>query len=235
MCGRLYFFEPELIAAHFESTAKGIELRPTYNGAPSQPLLVVVERADGLRETKLMHWGLIPRWKGDGPKIPPPINARSETVAEKAMFKRLLAMRRCLVPANGFYEWRAGGERKQPYAIHPTDRQLFAFAGLWDDTRPEGAPEGVSGSFTIITTAANEFMSELHHRMPVILDRDEEALWLDSGVQEPDAVLPLLDAYDAAKLEAYPVSLAVNSVRNDSPDLIAPIELEPETVQGSLF
>lgn len=235
MCGRYPIFTTEQIAAHFAALANGSEPSPTYNGAPSQALPVVIEREDGEREIKLMHWGLIPRWKSNGPKIPPPINARSETVAEKAMFKRLLAMHRCLVPANGFYEWRAGGERKQPYAIHPTDQKLFAFAGLWDDTRPEGAPESVTGSFTIITTEANEFMRELHHRMPVMLDRDEEALWIDSGVQEPDAVLPLLDAYDSAKLEAYPVSLAVNNVRNDSPDLIVPIEVEPETVQGSLF
>jgi putative SOS response-associated peptidase YedK len=140
------------------------------------------------------------------------------------------------VPASGFYEWqsRGEGEKKQPFFIYVKDEPIIALAGLWDETRPEDAPDTVKGSFTIITTSANKEMEKFHHRMPVILERNEEDLWLASDVETAEAVVPLLDAYPANRIEAFPVSTRVNSVRNNDASLIEPEEdLDPE--QGSLF
>jgi putative SOS response-associated peptidase YedK len=144
------------------------------------------------------------------------------------------------VPATGFYEWQArgAGERKQPFFIHVKDEPLFAFAGLWDETRPDGADDEVAGSFTIVTTAANEAMSTLHHRMPVILDREDESTWVSTDLQEAGAVMPLLRPLPSERMAAFPVSLAVNNVRNDDPELIEPLgemESEDDAEQPSLF
>jgi putative SOS response-associated peptidase YedK len=236
MCGRFFLTTPDQIAARFPALQQiGLDLRATYNAAPSQALPVIVETEPDVWEAKLMHWGLVPRWKGSGKPMQPPINARAETLAEKSMFKRLLPAQRCLVPASGFYEWQATATGKQPYAIHPTDQKLFAFAGLWDETIPDNGPTDVAGSFTIVTTAANSMMAQLHHRMPVILDPNEESTWLSIDLQEPDAVIPLLDAYPADRMEVFPVSTAVNSVRNNEPRLVEPLENAPDPVQESLF
>lgn len=237
MCGRFVLDAPDDLPLRFRLEQMAFHFGPTFNAAPSQSLPVIIETEPEVWEAKLMHWGLVPRWKSSGKPMPPPINARSETLAEKAMFKKLLEMRRCLVPATGFYEWRAGakGERKQPYFIHPTDQRLFAFAGLWDDTRPEGATDDIEGSFTIVTTAANSMMSQLHHRMPVILEPGDEPTWLSTDLHEPEAVTPLLDAYPGDAMEAFPVSLAVNNVRNNDPHLIEREDQATEPIQGALF
>jgi putative SOS response-associated peptidase YedK len=236
MCGRFFLTSPEQIAAQFPALAQAsFPLHETYNAAPSQALPVIIETGPDRWEPRLMHWGLLPRWKNSGKTIPPPINARAETLPEKSMFKRLLAERRCLVPASGFFEWQAVDKRKQPYAIRPTDQALFVFAGLWDETTPDDADADVSGSFTIVTTAANSKIARLHQRMPVILETGEDATWLSIDLKEPDAVMPLLDAYPADRMEAYPVSPAVNSVRNNDPSLIERITLDRKSTQETLF
>jgi putative SOS response-associated peptidase YedK len=240
MCGRYVLEAPEDLSERFHVRQVAFNFRPTFNAAPSQLLPVIVEAAPEVWEARLMHWGLIPRWKNSGKPLPPPINARAESVDEKPMFRGLVTKRRCLVPASGFYEWQArgAGERKQPYFIHVADEPLFAFAGLWDETRPEGADDVVAGSFTIVTTAANEAMSSLHHRMPVILDRSDEATWVSTELQEASAVMPLLRPLPSERIAAFPVSLAINNVRNDEPELIEPIdggEDEDGAGQPSLF
>lgn len=235
MCGRMTNDLMTQIVARFSTLPAVIDPDPTYNAGPSQIIPVVIETGPETREVKFMHWGLISRRQNRGRPMPTPINARSETLNEKPMFKQLLATRRCLVPATGFYEWRGSTRSKQPYFIHLTDQPLFAFAGLWDDTRPDGAPDFVAGSFTIITTRPNLMVAELHDRMPVILAPDEEALWLSTGVTDPEAVLPLLDAYPEDRMEAYPVSQAVNDVRNNTPQLLDPVKVARRPAQRPLF
>jgi putative SOS response-associated peptidase YedK len=236
MCGRYVLAAPDDLSERFTANQLSFTINPNYNAAPSQFMPVIVEVEPDHWQIQRMHWGLIPRWTSKKP-MPPPINARAETVADKPMFRNLVTHKRCLVPATGFYEWQArgAGEKKQPFFIHVSDQSIFAFAGLWDETRPEDAPEDVAGSFTIITTSANEAMSAFHHRMPVILERNEEDLWLASDVEASDMVMPLLDQYPAARIEAFPVSTRVNSVRNNDPDLMDPIDVAPDEEQGSLF
>ena len=241
MCGR-YVLEslvdlPEDLSERFDIRQIPLNLMSTFNAAPSQMLPVIVESNEGERMLKLMNWGLAPRWASKGKPLPPPINARLETIDQKPMFKGLLSKRRCLVPTSGFYEWKATSSgKKQPYFIHVKDEPLVAFAGLWDATTPEiAAAEASSGSFTIVTTQAQGAMTELHHRMPVILARALEGDWLDPDLDEAAMAAALLQAAPMQDLEAYPVSTAVNNVRNNTPELIEPIETEPEREQGELF
>ena len=240
MCGR-YVLEslvdlPEDLSERFDIRQFPLNLMSTFNAAPSQLLPVIVESEEGERIVRLMNWGLTPRWAGRGKPLPPPINARLETIDQKPMFKGLLPKQRCLVPNSGFFEWKAtAGGKKQPYFIHVKDEPLVAFAGLWDDTRAESASPESSGSFTIVTTEAVGPMTELHHRMPVILARALEEDWLDAELNQPEMVTSLLRSSPVRDLEAYPVSTAVNNVRNNSPELIEPIEAEPDEEQGALF
>ncbi len=240
MCGR-YVLEslvdlPEDLSERFDIRQFPLNLMSTFNAAPSQLLPVIVESEEGERIVRLMNWGLTPRWAGRGKPLPPPINARLETIDQKPMFKGLLPKQRCLVPNSGFFEWKAtAGGKKQPYFIHVKNEPLVAFAGLWDDTRAESASPESSGSFTIVTTEAVGPMTELHHRMPVILARALEEDWLDAELNQPEMVTSLLRSSPVRDLEAYPVSTAVNNVRNNSPELIEPIEAEPDEEQGALF
>jgi putative SOS response-associated peptidase YedK len=235
MCGRYVLAAPDDLSERFTAEQLSFSINPNFNAAPSHAMPVIVEVAPDRWQVQLMHWGLLPRWKSKKP-LPPPINARAESVAEKSMFRNLVTQRRCLVPASGFYEWQARGEgeRKQPYFIHVKDEPLIALAGLWDETRPDDAPDEVQGSFTIVTTNASKEMEKFHHRMPVILERNEEDLWLASDVQTAEAVLPLLDAIPAGRLEAFPVSTRVNNVRNNDASLLERDDDE-EPEQGNLF
>ena len=150
------------------------------------------------------------------------INARAETVAEKPSFRRALQKRRCLVLADGFYEWRKEGKKKTPMYITLKSHEPFGFAGLWETWK---SPEGEAiHSCTLITTTPNALMESIHNRMPVILPRDAEAQWLDRAIEDPERLLPLLAPYSAADMDAYTVSLAVNSPRNDSPVCIEPTD-----------
>jgi len=192
---------------------------PRYNVAPTQTVIVVSD--DGTRHLAEMRWGLIPSWAKDPAIGNRMINARAETVATKPAFRFALLKRRCVIPADGFYEWRPLGRRKQPVYIALKSREPFAFAGLWESwMSPEG--EEVK-SCTIITTEANELLKPIHDRMPVILTREAEAVWLDPTIEDPERVLCLLKPYPPDEIEVYPVSTKVNSPANDRPECIKPL------------
>lgn len=229
MCGRYVVEGVQELSERFRLTNVRFLFEPTYNAAPSELLPVVVEDDDGERELKLMRWGLIPKWSRPGGKSLQPINARAETLGEKPMFKPLLSRRRCIVPASGFYEWRREDGGKQPYYLTTNQRHPFGFAGLYDvttDPEAEGPAAAAEGSYTIITTAANDKISYIHERMPVILRPEHEDAWLSHEVTDLEEIEQLLNPIPGAEMTTYPVSKAVNNVRNDSPDLITPIEDE---------
>ena len=192
---------------------------PAYNIAPTKTVIVV--RNDGTRYLTQMRWGLIPSWATDPAIGNRMINARAETVAVKPAFRVALRKRRCLVVADGFYEWEKRGRVKQPVYIVLKTREPFGFAGLWETwTSPQG--EAIH-TCTIITTDANELLLPIHDRMPVIHSRDAEAIWLDATMQEPAKLLPFLKPYPAQEMELYPVSRLVNSPQHDAPDCIVTI------------
>jgi len=218
MCGRFtYAKEFREIRIRYNVERDFPLFRPRYNIAPGQEVAVVFNR-DGGRSLGMMHWGLIPSWAKDpsiGNKM---INARAETLSEKPSFKRLIAKRRCLVLSDGFYEWRKEGKRKAPMRIRLKTGEPFGFAGLWDSWRkPDGSD---LQTFTIITTEANELLKPIHDRMPVILPEEAEQQWLGFDVKDTSELLSLLKPYPSDLMEAYDVSLLVNSPRNDLPECI---------------
>jgi putative SOS response-associated peptidase YedK len=197
-----------------------LDLKPNYNVAPRQDVAVVF-RDDSSCRLAWFRWGLIPSWAKDASIGYHLINARAETVAEKPSFRSAFRKRRCLIAADGFYEWQKRGEQKAPMYFHLASQEPFGFAGLWETwTSPVG--ERVD-SCVIITTAPNELVKPIHDRMPVILPVEEHALWLDPGVQDPELLLPLLQPYPAELMEGYEVSRLVNSPQNNSPDLLQPM------------
>lgn len=222
MCGRFALKAPPAdIISHFGVDAVP-EAAPRYNIAPTQPVAVVrMAPHDGHREVAMLRWGLIPGWAKDlsiGSRL---INARSETVAEKPAFRVALKRRRCLVPASGFYEWRAEGGRKQPYYFYAADGAPLAIAGLWEHW--EGPEGDVVESCTLLTTDANDLVRPIHDRMPVILPRAAHADWLDPDIGQPGPVLALLAPYPAEAMAAHAVGALVNAVRNDGPGCVAPV------------
>ena len=220
MCGR-YTLTSDLrqLALRFEFDAEDLALAPSYNVAPTQQVLTVVG-AETARRAGFMRWGLIPHWAKNASIGARMINARGETVAEKPSFRTSLRRRRCLVLADGFYEWRKVPGGKRPMRIVLRSREPFAFAGLWSTWR-DG--DGVTvASCAIITTEPNDLMRPIHDRMPVILPRDAEELWLDASVEEPEPLVSLLRPYAPDEMEAYEVSTFVNSPRNNAPEAIAP-------------
>jgi putative SOS response-associated peptidase YedK len=222
MCGRFTLTDPDQrLVAQFD--LPGIpDLKPRYNIAPTQPVAVVRVAAEGaIREMVLLHWGLIPFWAQDqeiGARL---INARAETAAEKPAFRHAFRRRRCLVVADGFYEWQKQDGAKQPYFIRLRDSSPFAFAGLWE--RWEGPDAAVIESCTLLTTEPNDLLGQIHNRMPVILHPEDYGLWLNPGVQQPEQLQPLLHAYPAEEMEAFPVSRRVNSPDNDDARCIEPL------------
>jgi putative SOS response-associated peptidase YedK len=195
------------------------EVGPRYNIAPTQTVIVVND--DGTRHLTQMRWGLIPSWAKDPAIGNRMINARAETVATKPAFRVALRKRRGLIPADGFYEWQPVGRRKQPVRIVLKTREPFGFAGLWESwTSPEGEE---SRSCTIITTEANELLTPIHDRMPVILNQDAEAVWLDPTIQDSARLLPLLRPYPSEEMEIYQVSTRVNNPDRDGPECIKPL------------
>ena len=220
MCGR-YSFTTSLKAGEVvlpEGDA-AINLAPRYNIAPSQYCPVIPQKDS--RQIYLFRWGLIPFWAKDisiGYKM---INARSETITEKSSYKSPFQKSRCLVLADSFYEWKGKGKTKQPFRILMRSRQPFYFAGLYSEWK---SPEGnLIPSYTIITTEPNELVASIHNRMPVILAKDAALTWLTAGTEEID-LLNLLRPYPVEEMEAYPVSKAVGNVRNDTEELILPLE-----------
>ena len=218
MCGRYALHaNPQVIALQFGLSAIP-EFTPRYNIAPTTEVLIVREPARS-REAMRTRWGLVPRWAKD-PAIGARLNnARAETVAEKPAFRDAYRRRRCLVPANGFYEWKAEGGRKQPYYIHPASGELFAFAGLWEKW---SGPEGPLETCVIVTTDANEKMRAIHDRMPVLIGPGDYALWLDGQAGSDPAAL--LRPCDPANIEIRRVSRAVNNARNDSQSIVEAAE-----------
>ena len=219
MCGRFSLvYDMDVLAGRFLVVGNmAIPMRPNYNVAPTQEVLTIIREEDG-NHGGLMRWGLIPSWAKDPAIGNRMINARAETLAEKPSFRTALRKRRCLIPADGFYEWRKEGKRRIPMRIHLKTRESFAFAGLYENWKnPEG--EWIQ-SCTIITTTPNEVMAPIHDRMPVILRRDVEGLWLDPKAEDIAALVGLLHPYPSEEMEAYEVSSLVNSPKNNVPECI---------------
>lgn len=215
MCGRFTQTALEKYGYYFNS-ASGVLLNPSYNIAPSQLIVVCRRSESGWRELSYLRWGLIPSWAKDPKTGYSMINARAETVAEKPAYRSAFKHRRCLIPTDGFYEWKPGKPRKQPYFIHRKDGEPFAFAGLWEHWELEDLK---IDSCTIIVTGANKLIAQIHDRMPVILAPDQFEQWLDPG-QDKEALLSLLKPYAGKEMEAYPVGLAVNTPTNNGPELV---------------
>jgi putative SOS response-associated peptidase YedK len=221
----------QIIEEHFDSAPWDDDWNPRYNIAPTQQIPVIRQHPkEPVRHISTMRWGLIPHWAKDASGAAGTINARSETAAEKPAFRDPMRYRRCLIPADAFYEWKRNGASKQPFCFE-VNGGLFAFAGLWDGWKnPEG--QWIK-TCTILTTTPNAVTSAIHDRMPVILDPDSYDLWLDPGMQDVRAISELLKPYDAHSMRCYPVSTRLNHVENDDEDCSRRIEVAQ--TQNSLF
>ncbi len=222
MCGRFVSATPpDQVAAYFGAEAPEALLEPSYNVAPTNDVYAVL--SDGTtRHVDAFHWGLVPRWAKD-PKIGSKmINARAETLATKNAYKSAFQKRRCIIPADGFYEWqkREGERTKQPYFIHRPDGEPFAFAGLWEVWKGADGEQEPLRSCTIITTTPNEVMATIHDRMPVILPPEAWDAWLDRDNQDLEPLGKLLVPAPPALIVLRTVSTEVNNVRNDGPQLM---------------
>jgi putative SOS response-associated peptidase YedK len=228
MCGRYTLSTPGAAVAELLRLDSQPKLAPRFNIAPTQEAAVVRSTGDR-RSLDGLRWGLVPYWAKEPGIANRMINARSETAAEKPAFRSSLRRRRCLVPADGFFEWRRTTAGKQPYLLRLAGGGPFAFAGLWDRWVPHtGAP---IESFTILTTRPNELVGVIHDRMPVILPPRHHALWLDPGEARPERLAPLLRPFPATEMTAFPVPPVVNRPGNDVPQCIEPLdgwEKEPE-------
>ena len=224
MCGRYSQSQSAEIIAQAFQVDNVPTLKPRYNIAPTQSVPTVLQTsASTNRQFKMLHWGLIPSWAKDSKMGARLINARAETVAEKPAFRSAFKQRRCLVLADGFYEWQQQEDKKQkqPFYIRLSDERPFAFAGLWEHW--EDATGEEIESCSLLTTEPNELMSSIHNRMPVILEPKDYDLWLDPDVKKPELLQPLLRSYASEEMTAYPVSKAVNKPSNDSTECIEPI------------
>jgi putative SOS response-associated peptidase YedK len=221
MCGRYSQRQSAKIIAQAFQVDDVPTLEPRYNIAPTQSVPTILQTsASTNRQFKMLHWGLIPSWAKDSKMGAKLINARAETVAEKPAFRSALRQRRCLVLADGFYEWQQQEQKKQkqPFYFRLSDERPFAFAGLWEHWKGEDGEE--IESCTLLTTEANELMQPIHNRMPVILDPKDYDLWLDPEVKKPELLQPVLHPYRSEEMTAYPVSTVVNKPSNDSAECI---------------
>ena len=221
MCGRYTLTHEERLLKKLLKAAFDIYLKPRFNIAPTQPIPIArIEPFTNRRHLTFAHWGLIPSWSKDPSIASKLINARSETLREKPSFRGAYKYRRCLIPATGFYEWKATTSKgpKTPHYIHMLDGSPFAFAGLWETyLSPDGSEIDTA---TIITTEANPLIKELHPRMPVIIPPKHYSTWLDPDNPKALTLDELLTPYPADEMDYYPVSTAVNNVKNDSPELL---------------
>ena len=218
MCGRFTITDPieEIMDRYMAAIADGFEYKPNYNAAPMQYIPTIIGSSNGNR-LGYLRWGLVPSWANDDKIGNKMINARAETLAEKPAFKRLVSSKRCIIPTNGFYEWRKTGSGKQPMRILMKDDSIFSLAGLYDTwISPDG---NKLSTCTIITTNPNSLMADIHDRMPVILHPQDEAVWLNKD-SDKESVLGLLRPYDADEMRAYKVDFAVGNVRNNNEELI---------------
>ena len=248
MCGRYASSRrPEDLVEEFEVDQPVLEtaLEPDFNVAPTKDVYAVLERPakdderpEPERQLRVLRWGLVPSWAKDPTIGNRMINARVETVAEKPAYKRAFAKRRCLLPADGYFEWypteqqtKAGKPLKQPFFIRPRDHGVLAMAGLYeiwrDPTRADDDPHRFLWTATVITTDAEDDLGHIHDRMPMMVERDRWSAWLDTTAG-PDDLRELLQPAAPGRLEAYPVSTLVSNVRNNGPELVEPLPLEEE-------
>jgi putative SOS response-associated peptidase YedK len=220
MCGRFVLASTaSTISREFGLEHTPFSIQPNYNIAPSQPVIIIV--SDGARQLMESRWGFIPSWARDPAIGHRMINARSETIAEKPAFREAFKKQRCLIPSDGFYEWRKKRGGKVPLFIHLKNGEPFGFAGLYNIwTSPEG--DSIS-TCTIITTTANKLLEPVHDRMPVIIPKDKRDMWLDPAVHDNNILLPLLKPFSSEEIEAYDVTSRVNSPKFNSPDNIKPV------------
>lgn len=219
MCGRYALYAEERKLRRRFGVEPPEELRPRYNVAPTQ-MVPILRREGEERRFAMVRWGLVPHWAKSIDTGYSTINARAETVADKPTYRSAFRRRRCLIPADGFYEWqtRAGTKVKQPWFIALSDGEPMALAGLWERwTSPEGAP---LDSCCIIVTAANDLMRPIHDRMPVILASEHWERWLDPDLKDPLSLLAVLTPFPAEAMTAWPVGTGVNSPRNDRPECV---------------
>ncbi|SRR6266700_861488 len=237
MCGRYRLTAKERwLSEYFNIPAEDINWAARWNVAPTDEVATIrQDRKEPKRTFAKMRWGLIPYWAKDMSIGVKAINAVSETAAEKPMFRESMRKRRCLIPADGFYEWKqTGPKKKQPYNIGMADDGLFAFAGLW--ARWKDPAGKVIESCTILTTEANALLENIHDRMPVMLDKGDYDLWLDPGMTDPAKVVDLLKPFDARRMRVYPVSSTVNKVGNDGPECAEESAVVQDgSTQSSLF
>ena len=221
MCGRYRLSRRKQMIEEYFETENEADWEPRYNTAPSQPVGII--RQDPSRPERhfsLARWGLIPSWATDAGIAFKTINARAETVASKPAFRDAFMSHRCLLPADGFFEWSRRGKEKQPFHFGMQDDSLFAFAGLWDQWKdPTGT---VIESCSILTTTPNSLLANVHDRMPVILRQENYDLWLDPGFKDVKVLAELLAPFDAAKMKSFPVSSRINAVANDDSDCVVP-------------
>ncbi|MBN2370854.1 MAG: SOS response-associated peptidase [Vicinamibacteria bacterium] len=220
MCGRFTLTTPGEELAMYFSLDKAPLLQPRYNIAPNQSI-AVVRRPSAVAAPRLdtVRWGLVPRWARDPARQKPLINARAETLAEKPSFRDAFRCRRCLVPADGFYEWKTAGQDRNPHLFHLRNGGPFAIAGLWEPSLASGEQD----SCAIVTTDANALLRGFHDRMPVILPKESHGLWLDIDLANAEDLLVLLRPYPAEEMCSRAVSRGVNNPRFDDPSCIAPV------------
>jgi putative SOS response-associated peptidase YedK len=215
MCGRFAFYSPSEAAVALFGVSTSIAVEPRYNIAPTQYIAAIRDDEDKQRELVMLRWGLVPSWAKDASIGNRMINARAETVAEKPAYRAAYRHRRCVVLADGFYEWRREGDAKTPYFISLASGEPFALAGLWENWKDKQSGDALQTT-TLITTAANDFMTPLHHRMPVILESNAAGEWLAGSNELLDDVAAI-----TPPLQAWPVDRRVNNARNESEDLVS--------------
>ena len=234
MCGRFTLRSPTAVLARRLRAEVKIKRNPRFNIAPTQSVLVILandanQKEAPAREAKTMNWGLVPSWAKDPSSAARLINCRSETAATKPSFRSAFQSRRCLVIADGYYEWERAGKQKLPWHIHRTDEQPFAMAGLWETWQPDKASSPLL-SCTVLTTNSNKRTAFLHERMPVILSSDDEEVWLDHKLQTHEQLEHLFEPFPSADIDLRPVSTHVNNARHEGDNC-----LEPRATQGELF
>jgi putative SOS response-associated peptidase YedK len=233
MCGRYRLSrKKQIIEEYFDCVSDEEDWSPRYNIAPTQSVPVLRQRPkNNVRELSLLRWGLIPHWAKEPSIAMSTINAKSETAATKPAFRDPLRFRRCLIPADGLYEWKRTARGKQPYCFEVCGGELFAFAGLWDGWK-DSTGQWIK-TCSILTTTPNALTATVHDRMPVILHPDRYDLWLNPGMQNVAAIGELLKPYDAGSMRSYPVSTRINYVVNDDRECSMPVQ--PVQDQNSLF
>ncbi|MFN8581448.1 MAG: SOS response-associated peptidase [Gemmatimonadaceae bacterium] len=221
MCGRFGLSRPEKLDLERFGVTEVPELRPRFNIAPSEDILVVRVRG-GNRVADLVKWGLVPHWARSATAVS--VNARGDTAFEKATFRDAMRLRRCLIPADLFYEWQEvpGQRHKQPFVVRLQSHEPFALGGIWDYWRPDNDAPGLA-TCAILTTDPNTLMTPIHDRMPVIVPMDKYRMWLDPRTPAP-AIIDAMQAYPSDEMEAWPISLRVNSPKEDDAQLLDPVE-----------